>query len=536
MPVESLRAPHSSPAPALPDAGEVLASVKAIASENPSFAALLARGAAHSDALAHLALQFFQQQRFPEAAAMFRSAVALAPGNPVLWTNYGTALDRAGSFAEAAACLEHSLGLSGGQPDTWLLLGLVRKKVGDMEGCEAAYRQALEQQPESGAVWRCLALLKSEQRNYAQAIGCFAKALQFDPTNAAIAANLGKLQYETGQIRAACGAYAQALRLDGANPHYQQMARKLRFVRDVLDGESVESALETYEQAHAQARAHAAAGLENKANNEAEKQRMELLQSAFGHLSGFGYLDAARRVGKKHLELWPGSPVLSYLMNALDGKPDLDHSPRGYLVEYFDAFASGFDAKLVGVLGYDLPEKICSALRELTRANHKYQAVDAGCGTGLCGPLLRPMASQLIGVDLSPKMLEHAAKRGVYDQLICEDLTSFLTRWPGHFDLVVAADVLIYNGNLAPIFAAAARALRIGGLFAFSTEFSPSGTYRLQPSGRFEHSQDYVRSVAGRAFAQRVCTDTTIRLEAGKPVPGNLFVFQRESRDASDAI
>src|SRR4029077_381697 len=139
-------------------------------SANPGFAAMLTEGVPTADALARLGLHFFREHQIPEATGAFRGAVALAPHNPVMWTNYGAALDCAGSFADAAACLEHSLGLSRRQPDTWLLLGLVKKKRGDLDGCEAAHRIALEQEPESSAVWQCLGLLKQERRDYAQAI------------------------------------------------------------------------------------------------------------------------------------------------------------------------------------------------------------------------------------------------------------------------------------------------------------------------------------------------------------------------------
>jgi predicted TPR repeat methyltransferase len=501
--------------PELPDVQTVSTAVSALASANPGFAAMLTEGVPTADALARLGLHFFREHQIPEATAAFRGAVALAPDNPVMWTNYGAALDCAGSFADAAACLEHSLVLSRRQPDTWLLLGLVRKKRGDLDGCEAAYRIALEQEPDSSTVWECLGLLKEERRDYAQAIECFIAGLKLGGTNAAIVANLGKLYYQVGRIPEACEAYNQAVGLDAANAHYRQMARKTDFIRDLLNGESVDDALATYEHS-----------LE-PTDDYAEKDRLALFNAAFGQLSGFGHVDAAKRVGKKHLELWPNSAVLQYLMKSMDGEPGLDRSPSGYIVEYFDSFADGFDAKLVGVLGYDAPEKICSAVREATPANHKYDAVDVGCGTGLCGPLLRPFAKQLIGVDLSPKMLEQAAKLGVYDHLMCEELTAFLSRSPGHFDLVVAADVIVYIGDLIPMFAAAATATRAGGLFAFSTELWTGESYRLQRTGRFAHAPQYVRSLAGPDFVEHVCVETTIRLEAGTRVGGNLFVFQR---------
>jgi predicted TPR repeat methyltransferase len=131
-------------------------------------------------------------------------------------------------------------------------------------------------------------------------------------------------------------------------------------------------------------------------------------------------------------------------------------------------------------------------------------------------------------VDLSSRMLEQAAARAVYDTLACEELVGFLRHSAGGFDLVVAADVLIYFGDLQPIFEAAAGAIRAGGLLAFSTETGVEAGYRLKPSRHFGHAADYVRAAAGGAFAQELCAETTIRLEANAPVAGNLFLFRRK--------
>jgi len=490
---------------------------------------MLQQGTPPAQALARLGQQFFLERRFAEAAALFRLAVTLAPDNSVLWTNYGTALDCAGSFAEAAACLQHSLAISPEEPDTWLLLGLVKKKMGDLEGCEHAYRTASRQAPKSSAVWECLALLQEERREYAQAIDSLENAMKLGSTNAAIAANLGKLCYQLGRTQEACDAYARAVRSEPGNGHYQQMARKAAFVRDVLRGQSVDDALAAYERSMAAAKQepqpHAQLDSEPGIERDTEKESLDLLQAAFGQLSGFGHLDAASRVGEKYLQLQPGNAEVPYLMKAIKGESSLDRSPEDYIAEHFDSFADGFDAKLIGVLGYDVPEKLCSAVRRIAPAGRKYNALDAGCGTGLCAPLLRPIANRLTGVDLAPKMLEQAAKRGLYDELLREELTSFLNRSPLRFDLIVAADVAIYIGDLLPVFSGAANAIQPGGLLAFSTEFWSGEGYRLQPSGRFAHSPAYVRSLAAPHFHEQICEGTTIRLEAGSRVPGHLFVF-----------
>jgi predicted TPR repeat methyltransferase len=205
----------------------------------------------------------------------------------------------------------------------------------------------------------------------------------------------------------------------------------------------------------------------------------------------------------------------------------LDRSPQGFIVEHFDALAENFDVHLVNGLGYDIPGKLVAAIQAVTPANHRYDALDGGCGTGLCAPLLRPMARTLIGVDLSPKMLEQAAKRGLYDEIVLEEFTRFLDRSPARFDLVVAADVFIYFGEFDTIFKAAATAIRPGGLLVFSTESGPETGYCLLPSGRFAHAPDYVRAMAGADFEEKLCAETTVRLEGTRRLSGHLFVFRR---------
>ena len=502
-------------APVLPDLKTVEKTVQGWAAAHPAFAAMLASGWTADRALAQWGVQLLNECRSAEAVAALRCAVALAPKEPVLWTNFGAALDQAGGFEEASACLEHSVALSRRQPDTWLLLGMVRKKSGDGAGAEAAYRVALEQEPDSPAAWQCLGLLKEEQKQFVVAIECFLACVKSGGNHPAIMANLGKLYYQTGGILEACDAFAEATRLEGTNAHYVQMLAKSRFLKAVIQGTSVDEALASYWISLAPL-----GGL-------SDDSRFDWLKTSFGLLSGFGHLEAATRVGRKRLELEPANVTTEYLMAAVAGHPGVDRSPPEFIAEHFDAFASGFEAQLVGVLGYDIPEKIYAAVRDITPAGHKYDILDAGCGTGLCGPLFRPLANSMTGVDLSAKMLEHAAKRGVYDELATEDLTSFLERSPAKFDLIVAADVMNYFGDLARVLAAARDALRPGGLLAFSTELLDGEGYRLQPMGRFAHARAYVRAVAGSGFIEEVCMETTIRLEANKRVPGELFLLRR---------
>ena len=52
-------------------------------------------------------------------------------------------------------------------------------------------------------------------------------------------------------------------------------------------------------------------------------------------------------------------------------------------------------------------------------------------------------------------MIAKARERGGYDALLVDDALAMLGREPpGSFDLIVAADALVYVGDLAPLFVA----------------------------------------------------------------------------------
>ena len=245
--------------------------------------------------------------------------------------------------------------------------------------------------------------------------------------------------------------------------------------------------------------------------------------TAFHFLSGFGYRDAAIRIGEWRLGRNPQDATQRYLLAALRNEA-VARAPDDYLVAYFDGFAETFELKLVDALDYRVPEKLDALLAKTGRrfAN----GLDLGCGTGLCAPLLRPMVGRLTGVDLSRRMLEKADARRLYDDLVEAEAGDFLEHAAEKFDLVVAADVLVYFGDLAALFARIARVMEPGGLFAFNVETAEEG-FRVLPSGRFAQALDHIEAVAAPYFTTVELQMTTIRLEAARPVEGALVVLQR---------
>jgi predicted TPR repeat methyltransferase len=204
--------------------------------------------------------------------------------------------------------------------------------------------------------------------------------------------------------------------------------------------------------------------------------------------------------------------------------------PAAVVAELFDRYAPRFDEHLRDKLAYRVPERVADAVarHKPSDAQGGMDVLDIGCGTGLCGVLLRPMATSLTGVDLSPAMIEQSRKRNVYDQLHVGDLLATLSAADCQYDLIVAADVLIYHGDLSQIFESAMGALRPGGLFVFSIESSNAERYQLQPNRRYGHSRVYIdRLIAMFGWETVAMEDIAIREEKRQPVPGFLAVLRR---------
>jgi predicted TPR repeat methyltransferase len=208
--------------------------------------------------------------------------------------------------------------------------------------------------------------------------------------------------------------------------------------------------------------------------------------------------------------------------------PEIDRAPPAYVEALFDAFAERFDHQLVDNLEYQAPA-ILAEMVGVTERRFEHM-LDLGCGTGLAGPPFRAGVARLTGVDLSNAMLAKAAERGGYDLLVHAEAVAFLRETRQRFDLIVAADVFSYLGDLGDILASAAEALSDEGLLAFSVEQGESG-WRLLPSARYAHGDDYVRAgAAGSGFEVMEHRQTPLRRQADAAIPGGLYVLRKIAR------
>jgi predicted TPR repeat methyltransferase len=211
--------------------------------------------------------------------------------------------------------------------------------------------------------------------------------------------------------------------------------------------------------------------------------------------------------------------------------PAPDAAPAGYVASHYDAYADTFDDHLLGTLAYATPGLIAAALDAAGALASRPSALDLGCGTGLMGAALAGKVGRLVGCDLSAGMVEKARARGVYDELAVGDILSFLGGATERFGLVTCADVFPYIGDLSGVTRAIAGVMDAGGWFAFSAERGEGDDFRLSTSGRYNHSESYLRRLADEAGWSVVShEERELRRQHGDPVMGHVMLWRLTSR------
>ncbi len=357
----------------------------------------------------------------------------------------------------------------------WLAEGNTHYDVRAWNEAGVALERGLALDPRQANAWFRLGNVREELgRDDRDAITCFEKAVAIDPSHAQAWNNLGSAQQRLGLGDQAVASYRRAMQAD---PALAQACLNL------------------------------------------------------GRLAGTrGDHALAAECFKAGLDHHPGDPTFEHLSAASAGRSTA-RAPAGYVTNLFDSVARQFENHLVRELEYQVPEALAKLVRPEIEANAC--VIDLGCGTGLVGVALAATGARITGVDLSPRMLEIAARRNVYATLEKGDLVDVLARTQAaSVQAVLAADVFIYIGDLTALFAAAARVLVPRGLFAFSVESLEDGTYRLQPTGRYAQSPAYLRSLAAQSgLEERAMQRTLIRREGHGHAEGWLALFAKSSNE-----
>ncbi len=388
-----------------------------------------------------------------------------------------------------------------------------RLRVGDGRGAERMLRRAAGQVDEVDRqhLMAIAAHLQGQPDSAARRIArALAAAADEEPARRASLHNdLGNILLSAGRADEAASSYRASLVEDASDaPTWSNLGTALRRGGHLL--------------------AAGEAALEAVRLDRTCVPAVHLLGSVLHRLSVGGRDAESIALTRRWHDLDPGHPVVAHRLAALGEAPAPPRAADDYVQALFDDAAGDFDDHLAG-LGYRAPRLVADRAAEVLGAGAtRLDVADVGCGTGLVGALVRPLAARLVGCDLSRGMLGEAERRGCYDELVRAELVGFLARRPAAFDVVTCADTLCYFGDLGEVTRAAASALRPGGLLVATVE-ELSGDpgeegWVLTRTGRYAHAEQHVRSVCGAAGLTDVdVRPEVLRQEGGQPVAGLLW-------------
>ncbi|WP_374402481.1 tetratricopeptide repeat protein [Niveibacterium sp.] len=428
------------------------------------------------DAVA-LAVKLHRNRKLDAAEALYQRILEVAPGHPDVLHFLGVLANQKGRPDDAIALIEQAISTVPDFPDFHNNLGNILALAGRLDEAERHYRRVLALRPESPDTLSNLGTLCRAQNRFEEAEALLNNALGIQPDHLKSLNNFGLLCDQLERHDEAIDYYSRAISLMPQNADGYHLLGALYFTQ--------------------------------------------------------GRLKEASDVYRRWMDVMPDHPTPRHMYAACSGVDVPQRAADDYVERTFDLFAESFEQQLQQKLSYRAPELVTDAVaRALPTPAEALDVLDAGCGTGLCGPLVRPWARRLVGVDLSSGMLQKASGKACYDQLIKAELTSWIDAHPGQFDLIISADTLCYFGSLAAPIHAAASALRNGGVLAFSVEAADESSagegHRINPHGRYSHTISHVDACLAVAGLERRSIDTAVlRTENGKPVDGLVVVASK---------
>jgi len=423
-----------------------------------------------NDELLRQAIGSFQAGQLDNAERQFRELLAQSPQHIAGLNLLGMVLIGAGKLDEAERTIKAAIAVNGNSDATHHNLGMVLQALARPEEAVASFDRAIAINPNAADSWNQRGKALNTLRRLDDALQSFNRAAGLKPDLVEAWLGLGSILSLAKDSEKALVAYDKALALTADIPA-AWLGRALSLAQLKRKDEAI------------------------AAYREAVRHGVDEGQVAL-HLAALGAASPP-----------PATPAAS-------------------VIAAFDQYAETFDRNLVEDLKYAVPQAFADALQR-HGAKGGLDILDLGCGTGLTGERIASLKRTMTGVDLSPKMLEKAKQRGIYDQLVCAELVAFLDTQQESCDVVVAADVFIYIGDLAPVFQRVRRALRKNGLFCFSVEASADADVVYRETFHYAHSAAYIRRLAqASGFNVEELEPVVIRQDRESQIEGTLAVLR----------
>lgn len=447
----------------------------------------------------------FGLSRWEEAKHAFAKAHAIDPTNAVTVMLQGDVLAQMGEEAQAITLFDKATAIQD-LPEILEHKGLSQLRCNDLEGARASFVALLKRLPNHASGLVHLAKLDMVDGETELGVERLRKALMIDPNHHEALAYLSEHlvhenQHEEALIYGRRAIATNPSRLDTV----LQALKSFLSTGNISEAEVALRKLLTY-----------------------HPDNLHVIIRLAAVLAPRGKVNEALILVERALEKVPDNTSLQYTRAALCGEATAP-APEEYVVNVFDSYSGNFDIHLQQVLGYHIPKILSDAIRLLLPVEKReLSLLDLGCGTGLMAEALRDITVFRVGVDLSPKMIEKAIAKGVYTETYIDELVRYMNNDMRNYDMVTAADVLIYVGDLKATFEQVAEHLKPGGYFALSVERDEGDAgYSIRPSGRYAHSAAYLHQMAAahtmKVVHEAVCD---LRAEAGSMLQGTVMILQ----------
>ena len=458
----------------------------------------------HFDALHLLGILRHQQGRYREALSSIGAALKANPTCLPALLNYAVVLQALNRPAEALASYDRALAIKPGCAEALNNRGNALRDLNRAAEGLASFDKSLAIKPDCAeALYNRGNALQDLDRT-AEALASFDRALAIKPIYAKAINGRGNALRNLDRTAEALVSFDTALAVNRNDPG--ALYSRGNALQDL--GRHAE-ALASYDKAL--------------------KANPDLAEAWFdrgGLLQGMKRGEEAINSYRQALAKGGDAEVIRYILASLGAEPVPAAAPKKFVSELFDQCSDRFEERLVGQLKYRAPDLLFDLVEHFVPLGN-LDILDLGCGTGLVGARLHPLARTLTGVDLSSNMLKIARRRQIYDDLICSELVGFLRKQTGSFDLAVAADVFIYIGDLSRVFHGVRAALRREGFFCFSVEASEVQDFVLRDTCRYAHSTAYIRKLAkDHGFALETMEPKVIREQEGRDVVGYLAMLR----------